>query len=1670
MYNPYPPQPAGAGNPIARACAQPHPAGWSQQRLAFVQSTVAAQVLQYVVLLLAFLYTAGASAQITSGFELDGNAVKTTSVDDWDRIKNNTSSASVTTGIITDAAIPTDNIFLGGGSKDDLDISGWKWTGGSTTDKGDLLHGGAALYGDKLYFFGDRFATDGTASIGFWLLQNQISLNPNGNFNGTHKVGDLLILSEFTNGGAVANIKAYKWVGGGSPLQELSVTGTDLFAIVNSALIDSPWPYQAKDGSVAPNKIAPGGFFEGGIDLAAVQASIDPCFTTFLIRTRVSQQSNATLDDFLLGSFFTKPKVTVNSGQKCDDGSGFTVTATVQGGVGPLSYDWTVPAGATDPGNVATFQATVTGTYSVVVTGANGCASDPASGSVTLKPALGLTLNKTNVNCNAANDGTITAVASGGSAPYTYVLTLNNVTIATNTTGVFTNLADGTYTVEVSAANSCNNSESISITEPPVLSLSASVVNVLCNGAATGSIDLSVNGGTAPYTYAWSNGATSQDLSNLENGTYTVTVTDAKGCEKTLSKTVNEPAVLSLSATVTDVLCNGASTGSINLSVSGGNDPYTYLWSNGATSQDISGLQNGTYTVTVTDANGCEKTLSKTVNEPAVLSLSATVTDVLCNGASTGSINLSVSGGNDPYTYLWSNGATSQDISGLQNGTYTVTVTDANGCEKTLSKTINEPAALSLSATVTDVLCNGASTGSINLSVSGGNDPYTYLWSNGATSQDISGLQNGTYTVTVTDANGCEKTLSKTVNEPAALSLSGAVTNVLCNGAATGSINLSVSGGNDPYTYDWSNGATTQDISGLTAGSYTVTVTDANGCEKTLTKTVTEPAVLSLSATVTDVLCNGASTGSINLSVSGGNDPYTYLWSNGATTQDISGLQNGTYTVTVTDANGCEKTLSKTVNEPAVLSLSATVTDVLCNGASTGSINLSVSGGNDPYTYDWSNGATTQDISGLTAGTYTVTVTDANGCEKTLTKTINQPAALSLSATVTDVLCNGASTGSINLSVSGGNDPYTYEWSNGATSQDISGLTAGTYTVTVTDANGCEKTLSKTINQPAVLSLSATVTDVLCNGASTGSINLSVSGGNDPYTYLWSNGATTQDISGLQNGTYTVTVTDANGCEKTLSKTVNEPAVLSLSATATQVLCNGASTGSINLSVSGGNDPYTYEWSNGATTQDISGLTAGTYTVTVTDANGCEKTLSKTITQPPAIVLSATQVNVKCNGAATGSINLSVSGGNDPYTYLWSNGATSQDISGLTAGTYSVKVTDANGCEKTLSKTITQPAKLVVSCVLKSNETNCANNGSLSASVMGGVSPYTYEWKDSQGAVVSINQTATGLGAGSYTVTVKDANYCTASSTCQVKTTGFRTQTQGGWGTLPSGSNPGAYMRQTVTVGGVTKTRFAHAFPNGVVVGDIYTDNCYKYTLKLTSPAAVSAFLPSGGTARALTQSLTNPTRESYSNVFAGQVVALTLSVGFDNKFSDFGSSTTLLKNLFVLSGPFKGKTVGQVLAEANKKLGGCASVYTFTQLNDAVSSINENFVDGQTKGSFLGCDNPNAVVASSGREAAESEAATEVALEPIRLSAFPNPAYGVATIEFTVAKTGPAALEVYNTRGDKVKTLFNGVAEGGKAYQVTLQTDDRIVPGAYIYRVQAGSEAKSSRLIMIKQ
>ncbi len=990
-------------------------------------------------------------------------------------------------------------------------------------------------------------------------------------------------------------------------------------------------------------------------------------------------------------------------------------------------------------------------------------------------PGPNYTVSSTNVTCNGTHNGTATATPLYG-GPFTY--SWNTVPVQSAQTA--NNLAPGTYTVVVTDGSGCSVAQTATITEPPALNAVNNNTQIVCVGQCNGNIDLSVSGGVSPYTYAWSNGSTSQDVNGLCAGMYTVTVTDANNCIQTINSNIQPQSNIAGSITSTNVLCTGNNTGSADLSVSGGVGTYNYIWSNGATTQDLTNVPSGSYTVTVTDASSCSKQFNVTITQPAAsLSTSQTVTNVNCFGDNTGSINLTVSGGTAPYAYIWSNGANTQNLTGVGAGVYTITVTDANSCTSTIaSVAITQPAAaLSATPTAVAVNCFGNSSGSINLAVNGGTAPYSYVWSNGATSQNATGLAAGTYSVTVTDSKGCtSSSASINITQPsAAMASTFVATNVNCFGNTTGAVNITVTGGTTPYTFAWNTGGTTEDLANVPAGTYSVVITDANGCTSVQnTMKVLEPAAsLASSHAVTNVNCFGDNTGSINMTISGGTTPYSYLWNTGAITQDINSIAAGTYSITVTDANGCTSTnASIQVNQPAAaLAYTQVVNNVSCFGNNTGSINLTITGGTTPYNYLWSNGATTQDLNNIPAGTYTVTITDANACTTgNVAIGVTQPTA-ALASTVgatQNVGCFGASTGSINLNVAGGTSPYSYLWSNGQTSEDISNIPAGTYTVTVTDAHGCtSNTNSISITQPvATLSTSISASqNVSCTGGGNGAIDLTVNGGTQPYSYQWSTGANTQDIGSLAAGTYNVTITDANGCTTSASGSVTQPSSsLSTSINSSQnVLCHGGNNAAISINVGGGTTPYSFSWSNGATTQNISGLQAGTYMVTVTDANGCVSTANQTITQPSAALSSSvgSTQNVSCFGLSNGSINVSVNGGTTPYSYSWSNGATTQNLSGIAAGNYSVTITDANGCFTNQNAiAIAQPGQALAGSVTGTQNVNCYGNstGGINLSVIGGTSPYQYNWSNG-----TTSQNLTGVSAGSYSVTVTDANNCTTS-------------------------------------------------------------------------------------------------------------------------------------------------------------------------------------------------------------------------------------------------------------------------------------------------------------------
>jgi hypothetical protein len=1060
---------------------------------------------------------------------------------------------------------------------------------------------------------------------------------------------------------------------------------------------------------------------------------------------------SVTVTDFIgckaSGSFTVNPgapfsiTVTKTDPNNCTANNG-TATVVTNGGTPPFDIQWS--NGAT----TATATNLTAGFYSAMVMDARGCMG---MGSITINapPPVTVNVNATSRVCPGATTGTAKATASGGTGPYSF--RWNNGA----TTDSISNLGVGIYRVTVTDANQCTAVAADTIFQTTPLNININAAPVVC-GANTTNATAQITGGTPPYTFLWSTGATTQTVAGLTPGSYTVTVTDANGCFVTKQATIRA-VNLTVDIVKKDIPCFGQNSGSAKARPIGGNSPYSYLWNTGATTDSIGNLAAGAYTVTVTDANGCRASTSVTITAAPNLNLILSGDTLVCPGQATGFVKASVSGGTAPYTFVWNNNATTDSIGGLGAGTYRVTVTDANGCQRIAAFNIVQTPPITINLNAVEIVCGPENTANAAATVSGGKAPYTFRWSNGRTTPTIENLTTGTYRLTVTDANNCTAIKEVTITVVTDFTVSTVPRNVLCNGDNSGSILITAQGGRTPYTYQWSNGRTTAEVVNLTAGIYTVTVTDANGCKLSQTINITQPPVLNAIATKTDINCFGNNNGTASVTASGGTAPYTYRWSNNATTSNLTNLAPGTYTVTVTDANFCIKTATVTIVQSNQLNGTINSTNMLCNGLNNGSATVGITGGTAPFVYKWSNNATTSTIANLPAGTYTVTTTDANGCIAIDTAVITQPPLLQVTLTADNIVCTNQQIGSIATVVTGGTAPYTYRWSNNATTATIANLPAGSYSVTVTDKNGCTATATGGVAQIPNLMLTLTKDNVSCLGAGDGTATLTVSGDVPPYRFRWSNGDTTATADNLTPGTYTVTVTGSAGCVGEAGVTITQPPVLNTQISKVDASCNTGSTGQASVTASGGTTPYMYAWSNGASTATITNLTAGTYRVTMTDANECSRVDSVIINQPSSLSVTVSVTKGTCDGISDGTIGTNVTGGTAPYTYRWSSGQTTPSLANVGAGTYTVTVTDAKGCTATGSVVLTPFKKPTCSITL-------LNDSTAQVIPAGGTPPYKYQWSTNE-----FTDIIRKLQIGIYKVTVTDANGCTTACEIEVK-------------------------------------------------------------------------------------------------------------------------------------------------------------------------------------------------------------------------------------------------------------------------------------------------------------
>jgi len=898
--------------------------------------------------------------------------------------------------------------------------------------------------------------------------------------------------------------------------------------------------------------------------------------------------------------------------------------------------------------------------------------------------------------------------------------------------------------------------------------------------------------------------------------------------------TITPPPMANPPGAPLSICDNGTGIGQFNLTnfdgiISGGNGAVNWFTDAGATNPIANPTTYSSSSVTVyaTVSNGnCISQVvpvSLQVNPLPIVNLTVAQA-ISCATSANGAISTNIGNATGPFTFDWNINSLDgqQNPANLGPGTYSLVVTDTNtGCMGTGSITLSAPTDITLNcAQQNPVSTTDGSDGSATVQISGGTAGYTVSWSGAASGSQnqptagtatITDLIAGTYNIFVTDDNGCTQTCSFTISSPGCnLSITAVGTNPSCNGTATGSIELTVTGATGDLTFDWNDNTLdgTNGPTGLVAGTYSVTVTDGEGCMASTSVTLTDPAAIILDCTQQNpVSTPDGSDGLATVQISGGTATYTVAWSGAASgsqnqptagTTTITDLIAGTYNIVVTDDSGCTQTCSFTIGSlDCNLSVTAEGTNPSCNGEETGSIELTVTGATDDLTFDWNDNTLdgTDGPTGLVAGTYSVTVTDGVGCMAETSVTLTDPVALVLVCTQqSPVSTNGGSDGSATVQISGGTEAYTITWTGAASGSQnqpaagiatISGLIAGTYNIIVTDDNGCTQTCSFNIGSPNC-SMTATVvgTNPGCNGQATGSIALTVTGGTDDLTFDWNDNTLDgiEDPTGLSAGIYSVTITDGEGCTATATATLTDPmAIVLVCAQQNPVSTIDGSDGSATVQISGGTAAYTVTWSGAASGSQnqptagiatISGLIAGTYNIIVTDDNGCTQTCSFNIGSSDCdLTASAVGTNPGCNGQATGSIELTVTGETGDLTFEWNDNTLdgTKDPTGLSAGTYSVTITDGTGCMAATSITLSDPAALVLVCTQQNPvSTNDGSDGSATVQISGGTAPYTVTWSGaasgSQNQSVAGIATISGLIAGTYNILVTDENGC--SQTC----------------------------------------------------------------------------------------------------------------------------------------------------------------------------------------------------------------------------------------------------------------------------------------------------------------
>ena len=987
----------------------------------------------------------------------------------------------------------------------------------------------------------------------------------------------------------------------------------------------------------------------------------------------------------------------------------------------------------------------------------------------------------TAVSCNGGDDGTLTLEMAGNFPPFTYEIA-GQTPQGNVVTANFNSLPAAVHDVIITDASGCALTIQVAISEPEGMSLEDVLIqNIQCNGADDGSAAVIVTNGQYPLAFEWSSGEMDSVAVSLEQGPAMVTVTDAEGCDIVGNIFIEEPDGMIVTLATDMLVCNGSDVGEITSMVEGGEGLYTYDWvGTGQTTPIAIDLTAGDYTLVVTDENMCSQSETITINENAPITTNVTGTEATCSGTGDGNATASGSGGGvNFFTYQWDANAGGQTVAtatGLDVGWYYVTITDLLSCATIDSIEITAPNAMDVDFTEMTTSCFDTTDGASSITVAGGTMPYTYVWSDGgAEIADRDDLAEGMQTMTVTDFNNCFVEVELNIPSPDEIVLNIIENNAAdCNGAATGSIICGFTGGTGDfanYTFVWSDGQTTATASNLIAGNYCVTVFDENNCSAILCDDISEPEELAVTEVIGNVSCFSGTDGQITVTVTGGTEPYDYLWTNdGQITPTALSLPAGMTQVVITDANDCTITADYVVEEPTELTASTVFTALSCDGTPDGTSTVTGLGGTEPYTYLWDGGQTTQTAINLEAILYNVTVIDALGCEATSNATLTEPVQVVIDGiNPTNVTCFGGDDGAATVVYSGGTAPFDITWSNAETGETVTALTAGTYTVDISDQSGCSASETIVIEEPEDLNITLSQVASFCNNGTDGTASVTaLSYGNTPadlttFTYAWSNSQNTAEVTNLIGGeTYEVLITDAVGCQWTESIEIGNPAAIAAIVEETKdVSCFEGNDGLATVAGGGGSAPYSYLWpatANNQITETVNDLVDGSYVVTIADANGCETSIEVVIEQPEELGLNFTTENASCAGIADGKATAIANGGVTPYVLSWSSGLSGPEQTDLFSDLYIVTVVDANSCIYFDSLQINQPEP-VVTTVDTMAAVSCFgySDGFIDLNSQGGTAPYTYSL---DGDNFFGSSRLIGLKTGSYDVTIKDGNGC----------------------------------------------------------------------------------------------------------------------------------------------------------------------------------------------------------------------------------------------------------------------------------------------------------------------